>query len=179
MHLTATQIIILGILLAGGLHRTWLVWQRKGVWRQVIAWSAAAIVAYFGLLELVAGPAGGPLDRLPPVVLAAGLGALGLAVVLGLCELGFRAIDGPFPKLPAGVRPVNVDRRRLYPWMGGCAACIVLMAVALPIVPDSWHDNWSIATFMVGLISSVGLWFLHYKARRFDSGRTALLSNSW
>jgi hypothetical protein len=151
---------------------------RRGV-AAGVGWSAAAIAAYFGLILLIAGPAAKFINRLPPEALTVCVCAFGLSVVLSLAELGFRAIDGPFPTLPGGVEPVNLRRRRLYPWMGGAAALVLLLAISCRFTPDSWHENWWIATFMAGLFFPVVLWFLHYKARRFDYGRTALRSNYW
>jgi hypothetical protein len=167
--------IIYVILTALAAHRVWTIWQRKGPWRRLILWIAAAIAVYFGLLALVAGPGAKVLDNLSGEAFEAAVAALALPVVLGLCELGFRAIDGPFP----AVAPVNVDRRKLYPWMAAAAAVVLAMAAALRVVPESWHDNLMIATFVAALGSTVALWFLHYKARRFDYGRAALQSQFW
>jgi len=104
---------------------------------------------------------------------------VGVPLLLGLCELWYRVLDGPFPKLPDGINVLNIYRRRLYPWIGVAVAVVALMAGMLRAGPVSWRENLSIAIWVGGVFSLMALWFFHYKARRFDYGRTALKSNPW
>jgi len=144
-----------------------------------VGWCAAAILAYGVFIALIAGPGAKVLNQLSEVAFFTIIAALALAMVLGLCELGFRALDGPFPELPGGVVPVNISRRRLYPWMGITAATVFIMAGAVRICPNSWHGTLFVATWLAGIFSCIALWFLGYKARRFDYGRTVLQANPW
>ena len=176
---TLVHMILSGLLLAAVGGRAWSILRRKGSWRPLMGWMAIAVLAYGGLIALIAGPGAKVLDQLPEVALVTIVAVLALAMVLGLCELGFRALDGPFPKLPGGVVPVNISRRRPYPWMGGAVATVFMMAGALRICPNAWHDNLLIATWLAGMVSCIALWFMNYKARRSDFGRTALQANPW
>lgn len=156
-------------------HSVWTLWRRKGSWRRLLLWIAAAIAVYFGLIALVAGPGARFLDKLSGDAMLAAVAAVSMPVLLGLCELAFRVIDGPFP----AVAPDRIHRRKLYPWMAAAAAVVLAMAAALRIVPASWHENFAIATFLAGIGACIVLWFLHYKARRWDYGRAALQSDFW
>jgi hypothetical protein len=160
-------------------ERAWKAVRRNASWKPLAGWSAIAILVYAGFIALISGPEGKVLDSLSADASMALITALALPPLLFLCQLGFQAIDGPFPKLPVGVVPVNIDRRRLYPWMAASAGVVTLMAGALRVGPASWHDNLFIATWLTGTFACMVLWFLHYKARRFDYGRTSLQSSFW
>ena len=127
----------------------------------------------------LAGPIGRAFDRLPGWAVAVGFGALGLTVILTLFELFYRLMDGPFPTIPPGVRPVYVHRRKLYPWMVAAALLEVFLLVFRARIRASWVDNWEIAELIVPLGSCVIFWFLYYSARRFDYGQTVLPTNAW
>jgi hypothetical protein len=181
MHtkITLLHMIFSAIVLAVVGGRAWIIVRRNGSWRSLVAWGALAILAYFGFIAWISGPGSKFLNQLSEgafFVIALGLA---LVVVLGLCEVGFRALDGPFPQLPSDVVAVNIHRRRLYPWMGIAAVTVILMVIVVRIGPASWHDNLFIATIVVGSLSCIALWFLLYKARRFDYGRTALQLAPW
>ena len=103
----------------------------------------------------------------------------GLPVILGLCELIFRFLDGPFPKLPPGVRASNRYRRPIYRWMRIAALVLLMAGTAVSISPASWRENLFITTWATAMVSCMGLWYLHYIARRYDYGRAALESNPW
>jgi hypothetical protein len=177
--MTLMHMILSGLLLTAVGGRAWSILRRKGSWKPLMGWIAIAVLAYGGFIALIAGPGAKVLDRLPESVFITIVAVLALAMVLGLSELGFRALDGPFPELPGGVLSVNISRRRLYPWVGGAAVAVLIMAGALRICPDAWHDNLLIATWLAGLVSCIALWFMDYKARRFDYGRTVLQANPW
>lgn len=122
--------------------------------RQLQLLTACAIAVYAGIIWLVNN------GTLPPAV---GV-FLAIPAVLGLCELAFRIIDGPYPAVPAA----DTERRKLYPWMAGAAAAVPLIGLYS-----------GFAAFMVGLPAAVGLWFLYHKARRYDYGRAAVCVNYW
>jgi len=177
--LTTTQIIIIALVSVLSLRYLWKIWRRGRSWQRVIGWSAFAIAVYFGIIFLVSGPGAGLVDRLPFELVTVVAAGFVLVALLKVCEVAFTAIDGEFPKLPAGVEPVNVHRKYLSPWMRGAAVLVILLAAARNFVPNSWRDNWTIATYVAGLFSVIGFWFLHYRARRFDYGRTALVFDFW
>jgi hypothetical protein len=148
-------------------------------WKLIARWSVLAILAISGIIAFVAGPGSKLVDRLPMEAAFVLIAVVGLSILLGLCELIYRVLDGPFPKLPAGVRPMNLYRRRVLRWMGIAAAMVLLLAVAARAGPSAWRENLFLAAWLAGLFSCVALWFFHYRARRYDFGRTALESNPW
>jgi len=171
--------IVVGLLFAAVAGRTWRFARRNGSWKSLLGGSAVAILAYCGFIAWTAGPGAKVLDQLSAGALFGILAVVSLTVLLGLCELAFQWLDGPSPELSRGVVPVNIYRRRLYPWMAIAALTVILMAGAVFISPPSWRDNLFLATWLVGIFSCIALWFSHYRARRFDFGRTALQSNPW
>ena len=148
-------------------------------WKPILGWSALATLAFAGIIAFVAGPGAKWVDRLPAEAFFAILGAAALPILLGLCELIFRVLDGPFPKLPAGVQVLKIYRRPVYKWMGIAAAVVLVLAGAIRIVPVSRRENLSLATNLAAVFSCVALWYFHYRARRYDLGRTALEANPW
>jgi hypothetical protein len=114
-------------------------------------------------------------DAVPFIVIA----AVGVPVVLGLCELMFRFLDGPFPKLPPGVQAGNAYRLPIYRWMRIAALVLFMTGTAVPISPAAWRENMFIVTWATAMVACMVLWFLHYIARRYDYGRAALESNPW
>ena len=181
MHtkITLLHMMFSAFLLAIVGGRALRILRRNGSWKSLMVWGAVAILAYCGFIAWISGPGSKFVDQLSEGAFFVIMSGLALVVVLGLCELGFRALDSPFPELPSDVVPVNIHRRRIYPWMGVAAVTVVLMAIVVRIGPASWHENLFVATIVVGLFSCIALWFLHYKARRFDYGRTALQLNPW
>jgi hypothetical protein len=155
------------------------VWRRKGTWRVLLVWIFVAVGGYIGLVLWVDGPGAKLLDGLPMWAAAVLVAAVALPVLFSLCELAFRAIDGPFPVLPPGVQAVRVHRGKITPWIPMAAVGIALMAVVGRFLPASWDEYWWPATFVTALFAPMAFWFLLYRARRFDYGRTALLSNYW
>ena len=155
------------------------VWRRKGAWRVLLVWIFVVVAGYFGFILWIDGPGGALLDRLPGWAVSVLIAALALPVLFSLCELAFFAIDGPFPALPPGVEAVRVHRGRITPWIPKVALGIVLMAAIGRFLPESVDEYWWPATFVAGLFGPIAFWFLLYQARRFDYGRTALLSNYW
>lgn len=160
-------------------NRALTIVRRNGSWKRLVGWAVVAALAYAGFIVWVSGPGAKYVNQLSEGAFFTVFPGMALVVVLGLCELGFRALDGPFPQLPGDVSPINIHRRRLYPWMAAAVVVVSLMAIARRMVPASWQDNWFIATLVAGMFSCITLWFLHYKARRFDYGRTALQLNPW
>jgi hypothetical protein len=160
-------------------NRALKIVRRNGSWKRVVGWAVVAVVAYAGFIVWVSGPGAKYVDQLSEGEFFTAFPGLALVVVLALCELGMRALDGPYRQLPEGVDAANTYRRQLYPWMAIAAAVVILMALARRHVPASWQENWFIATLVAGLFSCITLWFLHYKARRFDYGMTALKLNPW
>jgi hypothetical protein len=178
-HFPWLRILVKGILLAAVASPVWAAWRRNGfrLWQKLLIGSTLAILAYAAFIALIDGPGAPFMDRLPFEASAVLIAALALMVLLGLCEMWFRALDGPFPKLAGPA--LNIDRRKLYPWMGACAAIVALLYTLAHIGPASWHDNLSIAAWVCGIQACIVFWFLNYKARRFDYGRTALQASPW
>ncbi len=148
-------------------------------WKQIAGWSTIAILAFAGIIAFVDGPGAKAVDQLSAEAFFALIGAVGLTVLLGLFELIFRVLDGPFPKLPAGVRPMTFYRRPVYKWIAIVAAIMLAMAGVVHIAPASRRENLLLATELAGVFSCIALWYFHYRARRYDLGRTALESNPW
>src|ERR1700735_486803 len=114
-------------------------------WKPILGWSALATLAFAGIIAFVAGPGAKWVDRLPAEAFFAILGAAALPILLGLCELIFRVLDGPFPKLPAGVQVLKIYRRPVYKWMGIAAAVVRALGGAIRIVPVSRREDLSLA----------------------------------
>lgn len=168
------------LLLAAAVRLVWSVWRpARSSGRRQVVWLFCFILAYAGFIALVAGLGAKVLDHLSPDAFGVAVVALALPMVIAFLELGMRRLDGPFPELPRAVKPINIHRRRLYPWTVGAAALVLILAGALRIAPASWHDNLFVATLVGGLFACMVLWFQYYKARRYDYGRTALQGSYW
>jgi hypothetical protein len=169
------RILFLVLFTIWAIHGVITLWRRRGAWRGVLYWIAAVVVAYVGFIAVIAGPASKFIDRLPGAVVEVVTMALAVGILLALCEVIFRAMDGPFPQLT----PVSVYRPKVYRLAVWLIGLLLLVLGVRSVAPEAWRENLGIAAGLGGLFIPMGLWFQHYRARRFDYGMAALMANPW
>jgi hypothetical protein len=156
------------------------------VWRQSPAFSlkavAGAIVALVTGLTLavllVLEIAYHPPSDSPGVVILCCV-ALTAAVVLGLSAVIMRITDGRAARPPAGTKPLNSHRRKLYPWLWGTGMVLLLLIVWANLAGSLYADALFVLAGLVLVIGASLLGGLYLKARRTDLAIAALKCDFW
>jgi len=156
------------------------------VWRQSPLYSlksvAGAIVALVtGLtlaVVLVLEIAYHPPSDSPGVVILCCV-ALTAAVVLGLSAVIMRITDGKAARPPAGTKPLNSHRRKLYPWLWGSGIVLLLLIAGAALAGPLYADALFVLAGLVLVIGASLLGGLYVKARRTDLAIAALKYDFW
>ncbi|MGD0787119.1 MAG: hypothetical protein ABR898_03975 [Terracidiphilus sp.] len=156
------------------------------VWRQSPAYSLKSVVG--AIVALVTGLAlvvvlvleiaNHTPSQSPGVVVLCCVVVIA-AVVLGLAAAIVRITDGRAARPPAGTKPLNRHRRKLYPWLWVMGIILLLLIVWANLAGPADADALFVMAGFVLVVGASILGGLYLKARRTDLAIAALKCDFW
>ncbi len=155
-------------------------WRRSPVYslKSTVAACAALVTGLTLAVLLVLEIAYHPPSQSPGAIVLCCVAVIA-AVVLGLAAVIVRITDGRAAGPPAGTKPLNRHRRKLYPWLWGTGIVLLLLIVWANLAGPSDADALYVMTGLLLVVGVSILGSLYLKARRTDLAIAALKCDFW